>query len=104
MGAANDAKAEPAATSNQNPDTKEKILESGRDSAASISEESLADAEGYGSSRDHIFSDPAVADYWRGVYEKAGYENRHRFQPDFTWTAEEERRVLRKIDFRIMVW
>ncbi|KAK4160537.1 major facilitator superfamily domain-containing protein [Cladorrhinum sp. PSN259] len=108
MGAAIDTKAEtpaaPPPPSNDNPDTKEKILDSGRDSAASVDEESLADADGYGSTRDHIFSDPSVAEYWRGVYEKAGYENRHRFQPDLQWTAEEERRVLRKVDWRIMLW
>ncbi len=57
----------------------------------------LSDAEGYGSSSDHVFSDPEVADYWRGVYEKAGYENRHRFDPEFKWSPEEERKLLRKI-------
>lgn len=64
----------------------------------------VPDAEGYGSSEDHIFKDPAVASHWRGVYETANYENRHRFDPDLRWTAEEEKRVLRKIDFRIMTW
>ncbi|PTB71337.1 MFS general substrate transporter [Trichoderma longibrachiatum ATCC 18648] len=45
-----------------------------------------------------------MAAHWRGVYEKANYENRHRFDPEFTWTAEEERRLVRKIDLRIMLW
>ncbi|KAL2264483.1 hypothetical protein VTJ83DRAFT_6993 [Remersonia thermophila] len=62
------------------------------------------DADDYGSTDDHIFSDPTTAEYWRGVYEKAGYENRHRFDPHFTWTAEEERKLVRKIDLRIMLW
>mgnify|MGYP001413719771 CR=1 FL=1 len=73
-------------------------------SASVQSGEGNVDAEGYGSTDNHIFSDPAVAEYWRGVYEKAGYENRHRFDPSFTWTAEEERKLLRKIDIRIMLW
>lgn len=63
-----------------------------------------ADADGYGSAEDHVFKDPAVANYWRGVYENANYENRHRFDPELKWTAEEEKRVRRKIDFRIMTW
>ncbi|KAI1096532.1 MFS general substrate transporter [Rostrohypoxylon terebratum] len=58
----------------------------------------------YGSTDDHIFSDPAVAEKWRRVYENAKYENRHRFDPEFKWTAEEEKRLVRKVDARIMVW
>lgn len=52
----------------------------------------------------HIFNNPVVAERWRDIYEKAEYENRHRFDPTFTWTPEEEKRLVRKIDFRIMVW
>lgn len=52
----------------------------------------------------HIFSDPVVAEHWRAIYEKAGYENRHRFDPTFTWSPEEERALVRKIDLKIMVW
>lgn len=51
----------------------------------------------------HIFSDPVVAERWRKVYEEAQYENRHRFDPAFTWSPEEERKLVRKIDRRIMV-
>jgi hypothetical protein len=60
--------------------------------------------DGYGSSDEHVFSDPVTADYWRKVYEQASYENRHRFDPDFKWTAEEEKKLVRRIDKRIMVW
>jgi sugar phosphate permease len=52
----------------------------------------------------HIFSDPRVAEYWRGVYEKARYEGRHRFDPAFTWTADEELRLRRKVDKRVITW
>jgi hypothetical protein len=51
----------------------------------------------YGSVDDHVFADPATADYWRNKYEKAGYENRHRFDSELTWTAEEERKIVRKV-------
>ncbi|KAJ8089387.1 hypothetical protein PM082_014635 [Marasmius tenuissimus] len=70
-------------------------------------DESIADIEvqgDYGSGRDHIFSDPKVADYWRNVYETAHYEGRHRYDPTFTWSAAEELRVKRKVDIRIMTW
>ncbi|KAF5627646.1 permease [Fusarium tjaetaba] len=56
------------------------------------------------SSLEHPFSDPEVADRWRKVYENAQYENRHRFDPSFTWTAQEEKKLVRKIDFRICLW
>lgn len=51
----------------------------------------------YGSTDEHIFADPATAEYWRLKYEKAGYENRHRFDPDFTWSAAEEKKLVRKV-------
>ncbi|KAF4949650.1 hypothetical protein FGADI_8713 [Fusarium gaditjirri] len=56
------------------------------------------------SSLEHPFSDPEVADRWRKVYENAQYENRHRFDPSFTWTAQEEKKLVRKIDLRICLW
>ena len=83
----------------------DKARGTGAYSPASVSQESLElDPDGYGSSDDHLFKDPAVAEHWRGVFEKAEYENRHRFDPDLTWTAEEEKRLVRKIDVRIMAW
>jgi hypothetical protein len=32
------------------------------------------------------------------------YEGLHRFDPEATWTAEEERRVVRKTDLRLLSW
>lgn len=55
-------------------------------------------------SGDHIFSDPVVAERWRDIYERAGYENRHRFDPNFSWSHEDEAKLVRKIDIRIMLW
>ncbi|KAF5012707.1 hypothetical protein FDECE_1267 [Fusarium decemcellulare] len=49
------------------------------------------------STAEHVFSDPQVADRWRKIYENAKYENRHRFDPNYTWTAEEEKRLVRKL-------
>lgn len=51
----------------------------------------------HGSIPNHAFSDPAVADYWRKKYEQAGYENRHRFDPSFQWTGQEEKKLIRKV-------
>lgn len=50
-----------------------------------------------GSDGNHAFSDPKVAEYWRGVYEKANYECRHRFDPNATWSAEEEKKLRRRV-------
>lgn len=32
------------------------------------------------------------------------YEGRHRFDPQFEWTAAEERKVVRKTDFYLLTW
>ncbi|KAN0063321.1 hypothetical protein ACQY0O_004486 [Thecaphora frezii] len=72
----------------------------------------LADAEGVvrpadalaGLSSSHIFQDEAIAAHWRQVYEKSSYESRHRFDPFFVWGPEEEKRLLRKVDLRVMCW
>ena len=77
----------------------------------------------YGSNGDHIFTDDSVTQYWVKVYEHAKYEGRHRFDPNYKWSAKEEKRILRKvvislisahdldaklthlqIDWRIMLW
>ncbi|RYP48248.1 hypothetical protein DL768_005855 [Monosporascus sp. mg162] len=73
-------------------------------SSASGSTEDISDGGEYGSSENHVFSDPVVASRWRQVYEQAKYENRHRFDPSYQWTAEEELKLVRRIDRRIMVW
>ena len=54
-------------------------------------------ANDLGSNDEHVFSDPKVAEYWRGVYENARYECRHRFDPTATWTPEEEKKLRRRV-------
>ncbi|KAL1851439.1 hypothetical protein VTK73DRAFT_9417 [Phialemonium thermophilum] len=63
---------------------------------------SSSDDEGY----DHKnpFSNPVVAEKWRETYEKSQYECRHVFDPTITWTPEEERRLVRKLDWRVCLW
>ena len=50
------------------------------------------------------FLDPKVEAHYRKVYEDAKYECRHVFDPHFEWTAEEERRIVRKLDWRVSAW
>jgi hypothetical protein len=53
----------------------------------------------YGSSI-NPFEDPEVKAYYVDVYEKSKYECRHVFDSEFTWTPEEEKAVIRKLDWR----
>ncbi|KIJ66393.1 hypothetical protein HYDPIDRAFT_86987 [Hydnomerulius pinastri MD-312] len=48
-----------------------------------------------------VFDDPVTLDVYRPPPQ---YENAHRFDPDARWTWREEKRVVRKIDLRIMIW
>lgn len=75
-----------------------------RESDTSSSATSKAERPHHGSYEDHAFSNPATAQYWRDRYEDAKYEGRHRFDPSYTWTAEEEKKLIRRLDFRITFW
>lgn len=50
------------------------------------------------------FRDPVVAHHWREVYEQSKYECRHVFDPSLTWSEEEEKRLVRKLDWRVCLW
>jgi len=50
------------------------------------------------------FADPDVAEYWRSVYEKSQYECRAVFDPTLEWTAAEEKKLIRKLDWHVCLW
>jgi hypothetical protein len=50
------------------------------------------------------FSDPDVAAYWISVYEKSHYECRHVVDPKLEWSATEERKLVRKLDWHVCLW
>lgn len=50
------------------------------------------------------FLDPDVAEHWAIVYEKSQYECRSAFDPAFTWTEEEERKLVRRLDWHVCLW
>ncbi|KAK6439457.1 hypothetical protein LTR95_004327 [Oleoguttula sp. CCFEE 5521] len=50
------------------------------------------------------FSDPKIAAHWRQVYEDSQYESRSAFDPDFQWTAAEEKKLVRKLDWRVCLF
>lgn len=51
----------------------------------------------------NVFQDPEVRAYYVGIYEKAQYECRHVFDADLIWSKEEEKKVVRKLDWRGML-
>jgi hypothetical protein len=50
------------------------------------------------------FADLTVAEHWRQIYEASTYECRHVFDPTATWSQEEERKLIRKLDWRVCLW
>jgi hypothetical protein len=48
-----------------------------------------------------VFDDPDTLEEYRPPDD---YENVHRFDPNARWTWEEENKLIRKIDFRIMLF
>lgn len=55
-------------------------------------------------SADNPFADPNVACYYAKVYEDSKYECRHIFDPNLTWTEDEVKKVVLKIDLRVCFW
>ncbi|KAL6857304.1 MFS general substrate transporter [Trichoderma novae-zelandiae] len=85
----------------------EEVTASIHDSASSdrqhLREHSGSEEGGYNVEK-NPFRDPAVAQHWREAYEKSQYECRHVFDPSLTWTEEEEKRLVRKLDWRVCLW
>ncbi|GAV46428.1 hypothetical protein ZYGR_0A00190 [Zygosaccharomyces rouxii] len=52
----------------------------------------------------NVFADPEIANYYSSIYENSQYECRHLFDPDFTWTRKEEKRVIKKNDWYVTFW
>ncbi|KAF7302927.1 T-complex protein eta subunit [Mycena kentingensis (nom. inval.)] len=48
-----------------------------------------------------VFDDPASLEVYRPPPQ---YENAHRFEPLARWTWREEKKLVRKVDIRIMLW
>ncbi|TFK41501.1 allantoate permease [Crucibulum laeve] len=51
--------------------------------------------------RRSVYDDPHLAPHY---WPKSQYENLHRFDPKARWTFEEEKTLLRKIDWKVMFW
>ncbi|CUM47181.1 unnamed protein product [Debaryomyces fabryi] len=85
---------------------------SGKKNAYNISYEAVSELSldlAYGSTdqndilltQENPFADPIVAEYYKEVYEKAGYECRDAFDPLFEWSKSEEDNIIRKLDYRV---
>ena len=68
---------------------------------ASATSESDEDGDAF---HKNPFLDPDVAEHWSNVYEKSTYECRAEFDPAFTWTEEEEMKLVRRLDWRVCLW
>ncbi|EGW31268.1 uncharacterized protein SPAPADRAFT_154163 [Spathaspora passalidarum NRRL Y-27907] len=47
------------------------------------------------------FLDPKVEEYYRQVYSESNYESYSAFDPHFTWEEEEEKKLVRKLNYRV---
>ncbi|KAK0215652.1 allantoate permease [Armillaria fumosa] len=48
-----------------------------------------------------VFDDPEMAPHY---WPKKEYENIHRFDPSARWTVQEEKALVRRIDWKVMLW
>ncbi|TID15802.1 hypothetical protein CANINC_004331 [Pichia inconspicua] len=75
-------------------DVKQVAIESFTDSVISIEDESP-------NSYNNPFLNEKMRVKYSAIYENAKYECRHRFDPDFKWTKQEEKRLTWKLDFKV---
>ncbi|GMG21552.1 unnamed protein product [Ambrosiozyma monospora] len=62
----------------------------------------LGSLENAGSSgKKNPFLNPVVAKYYRDLYEKTQYECRAKFDPEFEWSEEEEKKVRFKLEYKV---
>lgn len=47
------------------------------------------------------FKDPVVAKFYGDLYERVEYECRLAFDPEMEWAEEEEKKIVRKLDWRV---
>jgi hypothetical protein len=52
----------------------------------------------------NIFADPEVAAFYTELYEKSKYECRAVFDPNLQWTSQEEKLLVRKLDWHVCLW
>lgn len=50
------------------------------------------------------FEDRDIAERWRKIYQSSGYEGLPKYDPDFSWSKDEEKKLVRKIDLKIFLW
>lgn len=65
---------------------------------------SESDEESVSRTSHNIFSDPKVLAHYTTIYEKANYECRHVLDPNLEWSREEERKLVRKLDWHVCLW
>lgn len=53
--------------------------------------------------QENPFLDPFIANHYRQIYNDCNYECRGAFDPHFTWTKEEDRKVMKKVDRRAIL-
>ncbi|KAG6914964.1 hypothetical protein DXG01_014187 [Tephrocybe rancida] len=53
------------------------------------------------STRRSVYDDPDLGKHY---WPKVDYENLHRFDPKARWTYREEKALIRKIDWKVMLW
>lgn len=63
--------------------------------ADNLSEDSLAK---------NVFADPEVCAHYTALYEKSKYEGRHVFDSTLQWSTEDEKILIRKIDWNACLW
>lgn len=68
-----------------------------------LEKESLNEITKNDPSEPNPFSDPFLAKYYGDMYEETKYECRSAFDPHLKWTLEEDKRLMRKVDYRVIL-
>ncbi|SCU85433.1 LAMI_0C11254g1_1 [Lachancea mirantina] len=65
--------------------------------------EEFSDSSSEKTSLNNPFLNSDVANHYRQLYDSCGYEGRSVFDPEFEWTPDEEKTLVRKLNWRVAI-
>ncbi|KUI73399.1 hypothetical protein VM1G_09109 [Cytospora mali] len=95
---------QPSGTQSENPGNKQENFTKKEANVAYDSQQNSGSDDDDQTVYNNPFHDPEVVERWVATYEEVKYECRHVFDPTLAWSEEEEKKIIRKLDWHVCLW